>query len=124
MTKYILKIALKFLHSYRLLLAAMHYNENAIRPLAFTKKNEQRFAVAFSRSTYGEPFLRQEKADPTYSKSMNSPYLLLDKPEYWRHPVCGKTDFFFLNDVNNSLIMEYHKRFLYANACNLYHLCM
>ena len=56
------------------LLAAMHYNENADRPLAFTAQNEPQYRVAFSRSNYGDAFIRQEKTEPTYGKLFSANY--------------------------------------------------
>jgi hypothetical protein len=53
---------------YRLLLAAMHYNENSHRVQATNKDNELRYNIRFPKYKKGEYSVVPVKQDPTFGK--------------------------------------------------------
>jgi len=52
----------------RLLLAAMHYNENSDRDQAVDQEGNQRFQLEFRKYKQGKYSVRQIKTDPTFGK--------------------------------------------------------
>ncbi|KAK6292771.1 hypothetical protein J4Q44_G00373560 [Coregonus suidteri] len=59
-----------------LLLAAIHYNENADRPQATTAAGEPRFMILFPKWKKGDYSTKILKSHPLYAKSTNSLALL------------------------------------------------
>lgn len=53
---------------FRLLLTAMHYNENADRPQATTSSGELRYLVWFPKYKQGDFSVRPLKTIPTYGE--------------------------------------------------------
>ena len=56
------------LQHFRLLLAALHFNENANRQQAETQQGEARYNLVFPKARQGGCVTRRVLQDPTYSK--------------------------------------------------------
>ncbi len=56
------------LHSFRLLVAALHYNENSEREQARGSDGKPAFLVKYPKYKKGEYIIRAKKTTPTYGK--------------------------------------------------------
>ena len=56
------------IYTIRLQLAALHFNENANRKQAVTKRGEERYDVVFPKYKKGGYIVRKVVQDPTYGK--------------------------------------------------------
>lgn len=52
----------------RVILSALHFNENSRKVHATTKTNEKRYSINFPKQKKGEYTVREIKASSTYSK--------------------------------------------------------
>ena len=59
----------------RLQLAALHFNENACRDQAITKKGEGRYDILFPKYKKGGHIVRNVTVDPTYGKFVTMHWL-------------------------------------------------
>ena len=57
--------------TFRLALAAIHFNENSGRAQAVTKSGELRFAVSFPKAKKGEGVAKEVKVDQSFGKTIN-----------------------------------------------------
>lgn len=58
------------LRLYRLLLAALHYNENRDREQAVTESGEKAFTISFSRAKSGDYVVRKRSVAATFGKTL------------------------------------------------------
>ncbi len=64
--------------TYRLYLAAMHYNENGDRPQAETEEGVPLFKISFPKSRKGECRVKPQKTQQTFGKGSNHTTQILD----------------------------------------------
>lgn len=59
----------------RLMIAALHFNENSSRPCATIKEGDLQYKISFPKFKHWEYSVRKKSVDPTYDKHI---YLLMD----------------------------------------------
>jgi len=57
-------------YTFRLQLSALHFNENANRKQAVTKKGEERYDIVFPKYKKGGYIVRKIVQDPSYGRSL------------------------------------------------------
>ena len=62
---------------FQVTVAALHFNENANRKQAVTKKGEERYDIMFSKYEKGVYIVQKVVQDPTYGKLLTYPHTKL-----------------------------------------------
>lgn len=55
----------------RLMIAALHFNENSSRPSATTKEGDLQYKISFPKFKHGDYSVRKKSVDPTYGKHIH-----------------------------------------------------
>lgn len=86
----------------RLMIAALHFNENSSRPSATTKEGDLQYKISFPKFKHGDYSVRKKSVDPAYGKHI---YLLMDDLLVIKQQCVRFIYFYFdINAKSNSLL--------------------